>query len=468
VRYLEQRKIERQADVGRDFAGSAAETAFEQLPADAVDAAKKSIMDTLGVALAASGLEPAARGVIELVRESGGRPEASLLGIGGQTSAIMAAFANGALVHGLDYDDMTPWGQHASSSIVPAVLAIAERAGGAPGKDMLAAVAAGQDIFARLRCHVGWRKDWNLGSVLGVFAATAAAGRILGMPPSRIHDALGIATQQSCGVMEVVAGTGGDFRGMYAGFSAKGAVLATLLAHRGMTCIEAPFEGQYGVFNTYFDGRYDREGMLDGLGRDYRGGTTLYKMWPSVGTSHSHIHATVQLVDDHDLHAADIREIRVFVGDYHSLMCTPLETRRAPATLVDARFSLPFLIATAAVRRGVSIWDFTQAGLRDSEVLDVAQRVVPIEDSAYDWKLELPPGRVEILTHDGRSVARVGTDVPGSAESPATWDDLTRKFRECASAAAVPPSPDQVEAAVRMARELESLDDATEIVRVLQ
>ena len=51
-----------------------------------------------------------------------------------------------------------------------------------------------------------------------------------------------------------------------------------------------------------------------------------------------------------------IAEIRVFVGDYHSLMCSPLDLRRAPQTLMDARFSLPFLVAAAAVRRQLSVW----------------------------------------------------------------------------------------------------------------
>jgi 2-methylcitrate dehydratase PrpD len=267
--------------------------------------------------------------------------------------------------------------------------------------------------------------------------------------------------------MEVVAGTGSDLRGMYAGFSAKGAVLAALLAHQGLAGVEAPFEGQYGVFNTYFGGRYDRDEMLRDLGSDYRGGSTLYKMWPSVGTSHSHIHATVQIMIACDLAVEDLREIRVYVGDYHNLMCTPLHKRRAPTTLVDARFSLPFLVAIAAVRREVSISDISEAGLRDPQVLAVAQKVVPVEDSSYDWKLSLPPGRVEIVTKGGQRFSEVGTNIPGSVESPLTWDQLTRKFEECAAAAAARPSQAQIDDVVRLTRDLESLDDATEIVRVL-
>ena len=455
------------ADVVHHFAGFAAGARYDALPGPAIDAAKKSVLDTLGVVLAASGLEPAVRGVIDLVRETGGREESSVLAFGGKAPAIMAAFANGALAHCLDFDDQTPWGQHSASSVIPAVFAVAERQGGVSGRDLIAAVAAGQDIFARLRCNVDWHKDWNLSTVMGVFAATAAAGRVLGLSRERMVHALGIASMQSCGVMEVVAGTGSDLRGMYAGFSAKGAVLASLLAQKGTTGVDALFEGRYGFFNTYFGGGYDRESMLRDLGSDYLGAGTQYKPWPAVGTAHSHIQATIDLVAQHDLREPDIEEIRVFVGDYHDLMCRPLDTRRAPATLVDAKFSLPFLVAVAAVRRGMAVADFTADALRDPEVLAVAQKVVPVEDRALDWKLELPPGRVEIRTRDGRRFDKVGTGVPGSAEAPLSWDDIDRKFADCAAAATGAVPADRVAAAQRLARGLESLDDATELVRVL-
>src|SRR5918997_4302753 len=172
-------------DLVHVFASHAAELAYDQISDDAQWAAKKSILDTLGVILAASGMEPAVRAVINIVKESGGKPECTILGFGGRAPAMMAALSNGALAHCLDYDDQTPWGQHASSSIVPAVFAVAERQGGVSGQDMIAAVAAGQDIFARLRCNVGWKKDWTLSTVLGVFAGAAAASRVMRLPACR-------------------------------------------------------------------------------------------------------------------------------------------------------------------------------------------------------------------------------------------------------------------------------------------
>lgn len=454
-------------DLVHVFADHAAGLRYEDLNDAAREAAKKSILDTLGVILAASGMEPAVQGVIDIVRESGGAEECTLLAYGGKAPALMAAMANGALAHCLDYDDQTPWGQHCASSIVPAVFAIAERHGGVSGRDMIAAVAAGQDIFARLRCNVGWKKDWNLSTVLAVFAATAAAGRVAGLAAPQIAAAMGIASMQSCGIMEMIAGRGSDLRGLYAGFSAKGAVLAVMMAEKGISGIDRLFEGQYGFFASYFGGRYEREAMLEGLGHDLLGSGTLYKRWPCVGTAHSHMKAAIDIVTEQKLSIEDIAEIRLYVGDYHNLMCQPLAERRAPATLADAKFSLPFLVSVAVARRGMSVTDFTAAGLRDPAVIAVGRKISLRTDPALDWKLELPPGRVEIVTNDGQSWLKTGTAVPGNADNPMDWADIAAKFRECAAVAVHPVAEDKVARAIHMARALENLHDVAELVRAL-
>jgi len=454
-------------DLGRRLAESAAGVRFEDLPAPAVDAAKKTILDTLGVILAASGTEPAARPVIDLVRENGGRPESSVVGFGFRAPATSAAFANGALAHCLNFDDQTPWGQHSATSLIPAVLAVAERQGGVRGRDLIAAVAAGQDIFTRLRRHVGWLQDWNLATVLGVFSATAAAGRLLHLSPTQMSNALSIASLQSSGFGEVVTGLGSQLGGIYAAFPARGAVTAALLAEKGTVGVETLFEGRVGFLATYFAGRYDREAILAGLGRDFQGATTLYKPWPAIGTAHSHIHATIRAVVENDLDVEEIEELRVHAGDCHEILCTPPEARRAPANLLDARFSLPFLVAVAAVRRGLRVSDLTGSALSDPRVLALARKVVTVRDPALDWKSELPNGRVVIRMRDGRRFDRTGTDVPGSARAPMTWDDLARKFADCAAAAAVPVPEGNVRAAVGMGRRLESVDDAVDLVRLL-
>ena len=456
-----------QRDLVHLFAAHAAGVTYDGLPVQARVAAKNSILDTLGVILAASGMEPAVRGVVDIAMETGGAPQCTVLGFGGKAPALMAALANGAMAHCLDYDDQTPWGQHCASSIIPAVFAVAERQGGVSGKDLIAAVAAGQDIFARLRCNVEWKKDWNLSTVLAVFAATAAAGRVMGLSSSQLANAIGIATMQSSGIMEMVAGRGSDLRGLYAGFSAKGAVLAAMMAEKGISGIDQAFEGKYGFLNTYFGGGFDREAIVKNIGVDFLGSGTLYKRWPCVGTAHSHMKAAIDIVLENNLDLEDIKDIRLHVGDYHNLMCQPLDERRAPATLADAKFSLPFLVAISIVRRGMNISDFTEAGLRDEQVLSTANKISLVSDASLDWKLDLPPGRVEILAHDGRSWIREGHNVPGNADNPMDWSDISAKFRECASVAAKPVSEQAIDDAISLTGKLENLTDATELLRAL-
>jgi 2-methylcitrate dehydratase PrpD len=268
---------------------------------------------------------------------------------------------------------------------------------------------------------------------------------------------------ESSGTMEVVRGSS-NLRGLYAAFSAKGAVTAALLAEKGIEGLDGCFEGKVGVLNTYFDGKYDRDKILDGLGRDFTGSATLYKRWPSVSTSHSHIHATLELMEENGLSADDIDELRVYVGDWHDVMCRPLDERRAPQAPLDAKFSLPFLVASAAVRREIGVADFTPEALADPRVLEVAQKVVPIPDETLDWKLEIPSGRVEIITRDGRALERAGKNVPGTVDAPMTWADLGRKFDDCAAAAATPLDPDELENVKHLARILEALDDTSQLM----
>jgi 2-methylcitrate dehydratase PrpD len=454
-------------DLSQEFARMVANTTYETLPASAIDGAKKSILDTIGVILGASGVEPAVRGVVDLVREAGGKSESSILGFGGRAPALWASFANGAMAHCLDFDDHAPEGHHPSSSIVPAVLALAERAGGVSGREMIAAVAAGQEVFLRLRRNVESRKDWHLTTVLGVFGAAAAAARVMRLSPESIGDAFGYAGMQCCGTMEMMYSMGSSQRALYAGFSTKGAVLAALMAQKGISGVQTMFEGKAGLFNVYLGGKYDREAMVAGLGQVYSGGEILYKPWPSCGLSHGFIHSTMTLMKEHQLTIGDIKELRVNVGDFGLELCTPIETRRAPQTSADAKFSIPFCVAVAATHGWPKVEHFFGTGLNDPSVLAAAKKVVPVANPEFDWNSKLPKGRLDIETVDGRTFSMVGNDVPGDAESPMTWEYLYEKFQSTAKLAAVPPSVEKMNKVQELVRHLETLDDATDVLRTL-
>jgi 2-methylcitrate dehydratase PrpD len=454
-------------DLSHEFASYISTCRFEDLPSDAIEAAKKSILDVLGVCLAASGTVPAIQSVIELVRDSGGKPECTVLGFHDRVPPLMAAFANGAMAHCLDFDDMGPDGNHSSSYLIPAVFAAAEHVGGVSGKQLITSVAIGQDLFFRIRRSLQQRLDWLVTTVLGVFSATAGVSYVLRLSEEQIVNALGIASLGSCGTLEMRFGTDSDLGELYAGFVAKSAVLSALLAHKGVTGTQSVFEGKAGVMNVYFQGEYDRARILDELGRRFEGSTIQYKPWPTCGISHTYIHATLELIRKHELNAGDIAEIRPFVGDFAQQMCYPLEARRSPASAMDARFSLPFSLAAAAVYGAVRIGQFATDGLRDSAVLAAAQKVVPVNDASFDWKGDMPNARVDILMKSGEVLTGFGDGTPGGKDRPMDWNLIAGKFSECASLAANPVNPDVIARVVKMAESLEQLDDSTNLIRAL-
>lgn len=454
-------------DILHDFARFAATTRFADLPKGAVEAAKKSLLDTLGVMLGASGMEPGVRPIIDLVAETGGRPEARILGFGGRVPAAAAAFANGTLAHGLDFDSQTPWGAHPDSSLVPALLALAERKGGVTGEELITAMAIGQELFIRLRCNVGWNMDWNLSSAVGVYSGTAACATLLGLDAAGIANAMGIVSLNAGGTMEQIFGTGSDLRGLYAGFIAQSCVTAALLAQKGMLGMRNLFEGEAGIFKVYFRGDYNRTKMLEGLGTDFLSAGMTYKYWPAVGNAHTYIHAAIELMRENPIKVQEIASVKVYVGTFAERMCKPIAARKVPATMMDAKFSLPFTVAIALTAGRMSISDFAPSALKDPRILSLADKVEGILDPAFNWNLKLPAGKVEVTTKDGRTFSRLGEDVPGTPERPMTWDELGAKFSDCAAVAVRSLPSEAVTRALNLVRNLETQTDVATIVGLM-
>jgi 2-methylcitrate dehydratase PrpD len=451
-------------DLSQVFAKHVANVRFGGLPPEAVEAAKKSTLDTIGVILGASGTTPMLAGLVEIVREAGGKEESAILGFGGRAPSFMAAFLNGAMTHCMDFDDHLPEGHHPSSAVIPGVLAVAERVGGVSGEEFITAVALAQDLFARLRRHVTWKEDWHLTTVIAVFATAAACGRILKLSESQLVDALGIAYLQSSGTMELAYGTGSDLRGIYSAFTSKAGVLAALMAQKGITGTRSSFEGKAGLFNVYFEGKYDRAGILDKLGSRFLGAEIIYKPWPSCGLTHAYIDAALGLLREHAITPDDIQHVKVMVGESAKNLCEPLPLRRAPATTVDAKFSIPFSVAVALVHGNVKIEHFTKAALRDPAALAMAARITPVLDASLNWGHALPAAVVEITTRNGSAFERRVTAPLGSPQKPMTWGDLEEKFADCARFSKTPLVEARVRDFCSLARRLETVKDIRELL----
>jgi 2-methylcitrate dehydratase PrpD len=464
------------AGVTRLVSERAASLAYDVLPRELVELIKQIVLDTLGVAIGASGLAPEARIVAEYVEALGGRPESTVFGFGFKAPAPWAAFVNGSLGHMLDYDDVGAGG-HVGIATVPVAFAVTERLGRVSGRDLITAIAAGTDLHTRLDLAVrlpDWTmtEGWFATQLFGFLSGAITAGRLRGFDAERIEHSLGIAFTQVSGSRQMAVGASTDLRSMQAGFSGQGAVLAADLAARGLVGSKEIIEGRYGIFKTYVRNEPEWSALTKGLGvrfplLDEHG----FKVWPACGYTRATNTATLQLRRENRLDPEDVETITVIGGTGATqLLSEPIELKRRPQLSIDGKYSIPFTTAVMMVRGNVTLLDYTEEGLRDPTVLAMADRVGyradPDATLPIGGQSALSRPTIEIRTREGRIFSCTPDGVPGDPAHPVGWDLLEAKFRDCVSFAHRPLIQGGAERMIELVHQLDCLEDATEIIHL--
>ncbi len=185
-----------QRSLSRSLLEFALETRAEDIPEELDPWATLRVIDTVGAALVSARFGCGTAALKTVLAEDGTGP-ATVWASGGRTApASDAAFANGTLAHGMDFDDThTSATLHPGVVIVPTALAVGEREG-VSGRDVIAAVAIGYEILARLgRAYPSkfQHRGFHATSVLGIISATAITARLSGLDLETSVHATGIA-----------------------------------------------------------------------------------------------------------------------------------------------------------------------------------------------------------------------------------------------------------------------------------
>lgn len=455
--------------VSHDLARFVADVRFAQLSPRAVEMTKRCLVDAVGVSLAASVLGEGVQPFIDLVGAQGGRPLCTVLGTDLRAPPEAAAFANGALAHALDYEDAHDVALvHPNASTVPAALAIAEAFVPVSGQELILAIAAGCEVVVRLSLALEVSLadyGWYPPPLLGAFGATAAASRLLRLDPRQICDAFSLTLCQATCAGEIIHSPHSVLRAVRDAFAARAGVSSALLAQRGVTGFEQPLEGHNGFFATFARGRYDPGPISRELGHRFEIENVSFKPWPSCRGTHAAIEAALACRAEHHLDPGTIRHVAVRGGPMLRILAEPIESKRRPATAIDAKFSLPFTVATAFARNRVSLDDFLPDALNDEEVLALAARV--------DVDCSLMTSRaigavIDVTLHDGRVCTHEVTRPLGSPDHPMSLESLAAKFSECAGHARRPIDGEHARRFVATALTLEHLDDvAMGLMRLL-
>lgn len=409
------------------------------LPAGTLHATRRALLDALGVMLAASGSAPDAR-PYRRHAERGAGPS-RLLGSAANTTPSLAALANGALAHALDFGDTFDAGPaHPNAALVPALLALADADHRIDGARFLAAMAAASDLACRLSLAAPRPYEaggWYPPPLVNLIATAAGCAKLLGLDAAGIRHAMGLAMMQGAFPGEIKYDPCSPLRGVREGFVARAAVEAALLAAAGARAFADPLGGKAGFFAVYAGGA-PTTALTDGLGERFLGDAVSFKPWPACRGTHAYIEAALELRPSLDL--ARITRIEAETGPIQEMLIRPQPAKARPTSAIDARFSIPFTVATALRDGAVTLDSFTDDRLADPMLNAIGAKMIEWRNPGWG-RAEAASGSLTILLDDGSRYAHRVMQAAGHPDRSLSDAALVAKFSGCAAHAAMPVAP---------------------------
>lgn len=439
--------------IEQDLARFVCDTSYDNLPEEVIRQARVCLLDLVGAACAGAVALPG-HVVTEIIEEAGGNPQAVLIGRKERVPALSAALGNGLYAHGLELDDLHRQSiLRPGSPIIPAALAAAEKVG-ASGKELITAIVVGYEVGIRIAEAMtpSHYQFWHTTGTCGTFAAAVAAGKVLKLDEEQLMHALGHAGTQAAGLMELHYSPEGMMsKPLHASKAAQNGLFSAMLAAGGYTSTKTMLSGEKG-FLRVFAPKAKMEKITENLGEGYKIMQISFRLFASTRHTHAGIDLALRLREK-GIKPEDIELLRIQTyGVAKDLVGEPF-----PENIYEAKFSLPFCVATAVVYGHVGLEDFTEERLHDHTLEELMSHctveVDPLLDAHYPDKWA---AKLNVILRNG-SVVHEQTDFPrGDPENLVSLDELHTKFRRL-SALLLPPS--KIEAWLESISRVETFDN---------
>ena len=427
-------------------------TGYDNLGAPAIEAARRLVLD--GIAIAIAGTEEEAIHILAAHhKEQGGAAQATAIGNGFRLNTVSAAALNGAAMHVLDFEPMWSPANHALSTTLAGVLALAE-ARGATGREVLTALVKGVEMQGWIRQASGQfeasTSRFHPPGAVGPLGAAVAAGHLLRLDPDRLANAIGIAASRAGSLL---ANAGTMTKSTHCGHASALGLESALLAERGFSANVEVFEAAQGYVPAFYDDGFKVDEML-GFGRAplrvVEPGYAI-KMFPSQFGTHFGITAGLELHPNIPSPAA-IRRV---------ILTAPVMNyvnRSRPKTGLSGKFSLQYTAASALLDGKVGIRTFTDARLAKADMQELLGKF----ELRLDPKI---PGRFEemyVLLRvelDGGRVLETRCDGPRGkwGTPPISEAEHLVKIRDCLATRFEPAAAERI---IGLARRIGDLDAA--------
>jgi 2-methylcitrate dehydratase PrpD len=370
---------------------------------DVPDAVQRQIalllLDSAAV-IEAGRAAPAALIAADHASEAHGGDAATSLLDGRRLSVPGAAWANGVLANVLDYDDghrITKG--HPGAMVIPAALAAAESVG-ASTTEFLEAVLVGYEVAIRAGILLHDREaQYHASAAWGSLGVAVATGRLLGLDPTRLRHAVGIAEYHAPIALMPRAVADPAMTKDTCGWGGLIGTSAALLARRGFTGLDSEFMLTAGDL---------------GLGERWEVLELYLKHYPCCRWSQPGIDAALRLRPD----PAAIESVVV-----RTFAAADLLSRRRPTNTEEMQYSLVWPVATALARGRFGVEEVL-GGFDDPLVAQIAERIRVEVDP--ELTRAFPARRLtalEVVSSDGSTVRSGPIEAEGEPHT-AGWEDV--------------------------------------------
>ncbi|HXJ00176.1 MAG TPA: MmgE/PrpD family protein [Micropepsaceae bacterium] len=407
------------------FAEFAAGFETQPVPPEIVHHAKRAVIDWYAALLPGAVVPPAT--LLERALSEELDHGAAHLALGRKATPRAAALVNGTAAHTMEVDDIFREAiYHPGAPVIAAALAAAE-ATGSSGEHFLKAVIAGYEISTRIGAAMGRAhyRFWHSTGTVGTFGAAAAAAMIFRLDRQAFAHALATASTFAAGLQQAFR-MDSMSKPLHAGRAAEGGLLAAMAARQGVTGSLDIMEGDSG-FGRAMGAAPDWDAALATLGREFHIAQITFKNHACCGHTFAAIDGALEVQKTLGVPAAAIARVRV--KTYGEALAVAGNAQ--PATPAEARFSLPYVVATALVHGSVRLAAFDQARIADAATRGLMDRIALVVDPGIDAAF---PGRraalVTIETKDGRIERYLQQTRKGDPDMPLTDKELEEKYLE--------------------------------------
>jgi 2-methylcitrate dehydratase PrpD len=449
------------------LAANVLETRFENFEQATLENAKNRIIDTVGCLIGGAN-DPSNLELVNLLKDYGGKEEATILIHGGKVPAGNAAMINSIMARSFDFEPVSPLAEdistpgHISGTTVMTAISLGE-AVGINGRELITALLIGDDVATRVLAAsgFGFTAGWdNIGTV-NALGATAIAGRLLGLNKLQMRNAFGIVFNQMCGSLQTVWDQTIAFK-LLQGLTARNGIFSAQLAKAGWTGPEDALFSQFGYYKMFTEGCQNPEILTKDLGKKYYSDGT-FKPYPACRMTHAAIDCALALIQKYDIKAEDIQEAILYVsaGALDHICGHPFKIGSFPHA--NAAFSFQYTVATALLKKSVKPEHFTEQAIRDPQTNDFIDKIKLVE-----WQgAELHSAKLKVIMKDGKELIESCDVAKGDPlKNPMPKDEITAKFWINVEFSQT-VTKEKAGALLTLLEQLEELDNVTRMVPLL-